>query len=126
VRYPFTTALIVQTNSVILGAVLAVSFILAAPDSRSQSKTQVAVSDPATALKIAEHTLVKEYGKQRIDSERPLTAKLEGGIWIVYGTLCCPDRNGHRTCEEGKCVGGVAILKLRQSDGKILSITHTK
>jgi hypothetical protein len=111
---------------VILGAVLAASFILAAPDSRPQSKTQVAVSDAATALKIAESPLIKEYGKRTIDSERPLMAKLEGGIWTVYGTLCCPDRNGHRTCEEGKCVGGVAILKLRQSDGKILSITHSK
>lgn len=125
-RYPLTTALIVQTNSVILRAVLAASFLLTAPDSRSQSKTQVTVSDTATALKIAEPALIKEYGKRTIDSERPLTAKLESGIWTVYGTLCCPDRNGHRTCEEGKCVGGVATLKLRQRDGKILSIAHTK
>lgn len=51
-------ALIMQTNCVILGAVLLASFILTAPDSRSQSKTQVAVSDAATALKIAEPALI--------------------------------------------------------------------
>ena len=113
-------------KSVILGAVLLASLTLTAPDSRSQSTTQVTVSDAATALKIAEPALIKKYGKRQIDYERPLTAKLEGDIWTVYGTLCCPDRNGHRTCEEGKCVGGVAVLKLRQSDGKILWITHYK
>jgi hypothetical protein len=84
------------------------------------------VADAATALKIGEPALIKNYGKKQIDYERPLNAKLEDGIWTVYGTLCCPDRNGRRTCEEGKCLGGVALLKLRQSDGKILSITHYK
>lgn len=105
---------IVQTNSVILGVVLLASFILTVPDSRSQPKTHVAVSDAATAVKIAEPALIKEYGKRTIDSERPLMANLEGGIWTVCGTLC------------SECVGGVAVLKLRQHDGKILSITHTK
>lgn len=84
------------------------------------------VPDAATALKIAEPALIKRYGKRQIDYERPLTAKLDGGIWTVYGTLCCPDRNGHRTCEEYMCAGGVAVLKLRQRDGKILLITHYK
>jgi hypothetical protein len=51
---------------------------------------------------------------------------LEDGVWNVYGTLCCPGRKGQRTCEIGKCVGGVAAVKVRQSDGKILSISHTK
>ena len=111
---------------VILGAVLLAAFALTAADSRSQTTAEVRVPDAATALRIAEPALIKTYGKRQIDYERPLTAKLEGGIWSVYGTLCCPDRNGHRTCEEGKCVGGVAVLKLRQSDGKILSIMRYK
>jgi hypothetical protein len=83
-------------------------------------------SRAALALSIAEPALIKVYGKRQIDYERPLTAKLDDGIWSVYGTLCCPDSKGQRTCDMGKCVGGVAVLKLRQSDGKILSISHTK
>jgi hypothetical protein len=86
----------------------------------------VRVPDAATAVRIAEPALIKVYGKHQIDYEKPLTAKLENGVWNVDGTLCCPDRNGRRTCEIGECVGGVAALKLRQSDGKILSISHTK
>ena len=105
---------------------LLAAFALTAADSRSQTTVEVRVPDAATALKIAEPTLIKTHGKRQIDYERPLTAKLDGDIWSVYGTLCCPDHNGHRTCEEGRCVGGVAVLKLRQSDGKILSIMHYK
>ena len=101
-----------------------VAFALAGVDSRSQNTTEVRVSDESTALKIAEPALIKTYGKRQIDYERPLRATLHNGIWTVYGTLCCPDRNGHRICEEGMCLGGVAVLKLRQRDGKILSINH--
>lgn len=92
----------------------------------SQVATNVRVPDAATAVHIAEPALIRVYGKRQIDYERPLRPVLEDGIWTVYGTLCCPDRKGRRTCEVGKCVGGVATLKLRQSDGKILSISHTK
>src|SRR5262249_50600143 len=77
------------------------------------------------SVRIAEPALIKVYGKHQIDNEKLLTATLENGVWNVYGTLWCRDRNGRRTSEIGKCVGGVAALKLRQSDGKILSISHT-
>ena len=110
----------------LLGAVLLAGFALTAQQSHPQSATDIKVPDAGSALKIAEPRLIKAYGKQQIDYERPLTAKLNDGIWTVYGTLCCPDRNGQRTCEAGRCVGGVAVLKLRQRDGKILSIIHTK
>jgi hypothetical protein len=92
----------------------------------SPPPTNVRVPDAATALSIAEPALIKTYGKRQIDYERPLTATLDNGIWTVNGTLCCTDRNGHRNCEEGRCLGGVAVLKLRQRDGKILSINHYK
>lgn len=81
------------------------------------------VPDAATALKIAEPALIKRYGKRQMDDERPLTAALDNGIWTVSGTLWCTDRSGNRTHQ---CVGGTAVLKLRQSDGKILSIIHYK
>jgi hypothetical protein len=86
----------------------------------------VRVPNAATAISVAEPALVKTYGKRQIDYERPLTATLDKGIWTVAGTLCCPDRKGHRSCEQYMCVGGVAVLKLRQQDGKILSINHYK
>lgn len=92
----------------------------------SPPPTSVRVPDEATALKIAEPALIKTYGKRQIDYERPLGATLDNGIWTVAGTLCCPDRNGIRTCEQHMCVGGVAVLKLRERDGKILSIIHPK
>ena len=87
---------------------------------------EVRVPDSATALKIAEPVLIKTYGKRQVNYERPLTAKLDSGVWTIYGTLCCPDSKGHRTCKEGKCLGGVAVLKLRQTDGKVLSVEHYK
>ena len=102
----------------ILGAFLFATFTLAAPDLISpQSIPELPVPDAQSALKIAEPALIKKYRRQHIDYERPLTARLEEGIWTVYGTLCCPGQNGRRTYEKGKCVAGVAALKLRQSDG---------
>src|SRR5690242_2289965 len=109
-------------KSAICGLFLAVTL----SGQSSPPPTSIRVPDEATALKIAEPALVKTYGRRQIDYERPLKATIDKGIWTVGGTLCCPDRNGHRTCEQGMCVGGVAVLKLRQRDGKILSINHYK
>lgn len=105
--------------------VLLSSLLLASSLSAQEAQPSGRVPDAATAVSIAEPALIKVYGKRQIDYEKPLAAKLENGVWKVYGTLCCPDRHGRRTCETGKCVGGVAALELRQSDGKILSISHT-
>jgi NTF2 fold immunity protein len=116
-------ARIVAMRTSILCALLLLAFTSSAQN--SHPTTKVRVPDAATALSIAEPALIKVYGKRQIDYERPLTATLDDGIWSVYGTLCCPDPKGQRTCD-GRCVGGVAVLKLRQSDGKILSISHTK
>ena len=106
-------------KSAICGVFLAVT--LAAQS--SPQPTSVRVPDEATALKIAEPALIKTYGRRQVDDERPLTTTLDKGIWIVSGTLWCTDRNGNRTHQ---CVGGTAVLKLRQQDGKILSIIHYK
>lgn len=111
-------------KSVLLGTLMLIVLTSWAQDSKPSS--DVRVPDAATALGIAEPALIKVYGKRQIEYERPFTALLDGGIWNVYGTLCCPDHKGQRTCEVGKCDGGVAAVKVRQSDGKILSISHTK
>jgi hypothetical protein len=86
----------------------------------------VRVPDAAAALKIAEPILVKTYGTNLIDYEQPFAARLVRGVWIINGTLCCPDTSGRRTCKPFACAGGVAVLKLRQQDGKVVSITHGK
>lgn len=83
------------------------------------------VPDADTAIAIARRAAIKIYGKSKIDYEEPLTASVEDGVWSVYGTLCCSDREGKRTCEVGQCVGGVVKVQIRQSDGSILSMSHT-
>jgi len=108
------------------GAILGLFLVVALSAQSSPPPTNFRVPDEATALSIAEPALIKVYGKKTIDYERPLGATLHDGIWFVYGTLCCPDGKGHRNCEVGRCLGGVAELKLRQRDGKIISISHGK
>ena len=109
-----------------LCSALLLSIVLTSSAQNSPPATSVRVPDAGTALSIAEPALIRVYGKRQIDYERPLTATLQDGIWSVYGTLCCPDIKGRRNCEVGRCAGGVAALKLRQTDGKILSISHGK
>ena len=116
---------VLPMKSLILGVVLLAAFALVVPDSLSKT-TKRFVPDEATAVKIAEPALINMYGKRQIDDERPLTATLAKGIWTVSGTLCCTDRNGRRNCEPYRCLGGVAVLRLRQRDGKILSMIHSK
>lgn len=82
--------------------------------------------DAATALKVAEPILVKTYGSAKMDYERPFSAELVGNVWFITGTLCCPNESGRRTCERGQCLGGVARLKIRREDGKLLSVSHGK
>ena len=81
------------------------------------------VPDSPTAVKIAEAVLIPVYGKEQIESERPFNARLEGGVWTVWGTLHCPDGKGGITTV---CVGGTAEVKLSKSDGRILSMIHYK
>ena len=84
----------------------------------------VAIPDEVTAVKIAEKALAKVYGKKKIESERPFKAMLRDGIWHVGGTLYCKDQHG--TVVTVACVGGVAMAEVRQKDGRVLKMTHTK
>jgi len=81
------------------------------------------VPDSKTAMKIAEAVLVPVYGDKVIESEKPLTAKLEHDVWKVYGTLHCPDGNGGTSA---LCDGGVAVVEISKADGRIISMTHGK
>lgn len=82
----------------------------------------VGVADSETALQIAESAGIKAYGREEIDYEQPLTIMRNRDTWEVYGTPCCPERNGRHTCQVGKCVGGVVHVSIRPSDGKVLLI----
>jgi hypothetical protein len=84
----------------------------------------VKVSDAATAESIAKRALVKTYGKDSIESEKPFRAALSNGVWHVAGTLYCRDKDGKVVA--GLCPGGVAFANIRQSDGKVLRTGHTK
>ncbi|MFI5101869.1 MAG: YbbC/YhhH family protein [Terriglobales bacterium] len=81
------------------------------------------VPDSKTAVKIAEAVLVPVYGEKHIESERPFTATLKDGAWIVTGTLRCPDgREGTTT----SCDGGVAEVQISKDDARILYMMHGK
>ena len=81
------------------------------------------VPDAATAVQIAEAVLVPVYGKKQIESEKPLTAKLENDVWTVSGTLRCPDGKGGTTTQ---CVGGTAVVQISKADARIILMTHYK
>ena len=78
--------------------------------------------DSATAIHVAENLALEIYGKEEIDAEQPLTVLRNRGTWEVYGTPCCPDRNGLHTCQADRCIGGVIHVSIRQKDGQVLSI----
>lgn len=81
------------------------------------------VPDKATAVKIAEAVLIPVYGKKQTASEWPFKARLKDGVWTVEGTLHCRDAKGHVTTA---CMGGVAVVRISKSDGRILSMIHYK
>jgi hypothetical protein len=99
---------------------------LCASAQQPQSVNPPRIPDSESALKIAERFLKDTYGKKKIDAEKPLSVKLIEGVWYVSGTLWCSDGKGGRVSGSGECVGGVAQIRLRQRDGKVLSIGHGK
>jgi len=91
------------------------------------------VPDSKTAIRIAEAVLVPVYGDKHIESERPFTATLKDGAWIVTGTLPCQDSDGGtKSPAESKtkalhtCFGGVAEVRISKDDARILYMMHGK
>jgi hypothetical protein len=105
--------------SIIAPVVIAVGAL-----AQSGNPASAAVPDEATAVTLAENALAKVYGKKKIGSERPFRATLTKGIWHVGGTLYCKDKQGNVITNA--CVGGVAMADIRQSDGRVLKMGHTK
>ena len=108
-----------KTSAILTLCCCVVTFVSAeshAPPSRY-------VPDSATVVQIAEAVLDPVYGKKKIESERPFTAKLENEVWTVSGTLHCADGKGGTTTH---CVGGTAVVQISQRDGHIISMRHYK
>jgi len=80
----------------------------------AQTKPRLALPDANTAVSVAEVLLGRRYGQAHIRAERPFTAKLNNGVWLVEGTL------------PGRALGGVASMKLRASDCQVLEMIHGK
>jgi hypothetical protein len=70
------------------------------------------IPDSITAVKISEIILSNIYGKDVILKEKPFTASLQEGYWLVYGQL------------PGNSIGGVAEIVIKKETGEIISITH--
>jgi hypothetical protein len=70
------------------------------------------VPDERTAIAIAEAVFIPIYGKEQIDSEKPLKGKLKNGIWTVQGSL-----------PKG-WDGGNAVVTIARQNGRIVFVTH--
>jgi NTF2 fold immunity protein len=106
-----------------VGACLSCFLLVGVGLGQSQQPKADYVPDSSTAVAIAEKVLIREYGVKKIASERPFTATLKGNVWTVAGSLHCSDGEGGTTTI---CAGGVAVIRIKKSDGRILSMIHTK
>jgi len=71
------------------------------------------VPDQATAIRIAEAVWIPIYGEAEIAGEKPFNARLQGGIWVVTGTLHAD-------------LGGVAHAEISKRDARIIRVSHGK
>jgi len=78
----------------LLAVITSVALFLGTAVGQGNTPSNGFVPDEATAVKIAEAVLIPVYGANKIESERPFTAKLKKGVWTVAGTLRCSDGKG--------------------------------
>ena len=96
-----------------LVTLLAASLGLAGENQKHTYKPDAGyVPDAKTAIKIAVAVWEPICGQKKIAAEKPYTALLTNGVWIVEGSL--PKGYG----------GGVAIAEIAKDDGRILRISH--
>lgn len=70
------------------------------------------VPDAPTAIGIAVAILGPIYGVDEIEKQKPFTAELRGGVWVVQGSV------EHST--------GVAEVNISKRTGAILRVIHGK
>ena len=76
------------------------------------------VADADVARVVAEAVLTPVYGEEIVRSERPFTAVLKGGVWLVKGTVPCVGPRG------AICPGGASEVWISKKTGQILYMTH--
>lgn len=72
------------------------------------------VPDQKTAIRIAEAVWIPIYGAENISRQKPFTATLRQGHWIITGTL-----------PRGQ-LGGVAVAEISKADAHIVRVSHGK
>jgi NTF2 fold immunity protein len=73
------------------------------------------VPNEETAIAIAVAVWNPIYGKDQISKEKPYSANLADGVWFVSST---PSKGIEK--------GGNAIAQIRQKNGEILKVIHSK
>ncbi len=73
------------------------------------------VPDEKTAIEVATVILKRIYGDQAIESQKPFSAKLDRGVWVIQGYFPA----------DGKSVGGSSYIGIRQKDGKVVFWNHS-
>jgi len=97
---------------VIVLASVAMASLAAEPTPHSYTPKDGFVPNESTAIAIAIAVWVPIYGAEAISKQRPYTATLVNGTWIVEGSL------------PKQMVGGVARAEIAKKDGRILRVTH--
>jgi hypothetical protein len=82
-----------------------------APDISSPTSREI-LPNRETAARIAEVLLVRVYGRRQIDRQLPLDMAPEAQGWVATGRL------------KPTQVGGVAVVELARSDGRVVRMTH--
>lgn len=84
------------------------------PIAHNYKPAQGYVPDATTAIKIAIAVWEPIYGQEEISQQKPYTAVLVNGIWIVEGTL------------PKHLLDGVAVAEIAKDDGRVLRVSHGK
>jgi len=89
------------------------STVMATPIPIDSATWEGQVNDEQIAIALALAAWIPVYGEERIESEKPYTAVLKKGVWIVEGSMM-PEHT----------VGGVVMARISQKDGRVLEIMH--
>ena len=68
------------------------------------------VPDETTAIAIARAVWAPVFGKDHIEAQRPITAKLQNGVWVVQGHNPVPYPDS------------TFVAEISQDDGRILEV----
>jgi hypothetical protein len=114
----------IKRTLIVIAAVLAVSCVRhgsSPPADQSKSASQNIssnslkpkrgyVSDEKTAIAIAKAVWAPVFGQDQIEAQKPITAKLQDGVWIVQG---------HNPVPYPECT---FVAHISQDDGRILEV----